>query len=363
MAEKPTNAATTPTADEPWLEVLGSPHLPNWLAEQKLSLAFTTYQAGKFLMLGTNASGRISIFERTFPRCMGLCIDPDDPGTLWLAGHFQIWRFEDALRNGEGHKGYDRVYVPRVGFTTGDVDAHDLVVESTGRVVFVNTRFSCLATVSQRRSFAPLWQPTFISKLAAEDRCHLNGVALENGLATYVTACSQSDVADGWRDCRPDGGVVINARANEILARGLSMPHSPRLHDGRLYVHNSGRGSFGFIDTSKGTFEHIAFCPGYLRGMTFHGDWAIVGLSKPRDRTFAGLPLADELARRSAVAQCGLQVINLKTGNIDHFARVEGAVSELYDVVAIPNTKRPMSLGFKTDEIQRLLVMDEPQVL
>jgi uncharacterized protein (TIGR03032 family) len=227
----------------------------------------------------------------------------------------------------------------------------------------VNTRFSCLATLSDRRSFVPLWQPTFISKLAAEDRCHLNGLALENGLATYVTACSQSDVADGWRDSRPSGGVVINARTNEMLVRGLAMPHSPRMHNGRLYVHNSGCGFFGYIDQSKGRFEPITFCPGYLRGMAFHGDFAIVGLSKPRDRTFTGLPLADELTRRNAAAQCGIQIINLRTGNVEHFARVEGAVTELYDVIAIPNTVRPMSLGFKTDEIQRLLVMDEPQVL
>jgi len=361
MAENPVKPAAAP--DEPWLEVLGSPHLPNWLSEQKLSLAFTTYQAGKFLMLGVNPAGRISVFERTFPRCMGLCVAPGDPRTLWLAGHFQVWRLEDAMQGGEVLNGYDRVYIPRIGYTTGDIDTHDLVVESTGRVVMVNTRFSCLATLSDRRSFVPLWQPTFISKLAAEDRCHLNGLALENGLATYVTACSQSDVADGWRDSRPSGGVVINARTNEMLVRGLAMPHSPRLHNGRLYVHNSGCGFFGYIDQSKGRFEPITFCPGYLRGMAFHGDFAIVGLSKPRDRTFTGLPLADELTRRNAAAQCGIQIINLKTGNVEHFARVEGAVTELYDVIAIPNTIRPMSLGFKTDEIQRLLVMDEPQVL
>jgi uncharacterized protein (TIGR03032 family) len=233
-------------------------------------------------------------------------------------------------------------------------------MESDGRIIFVNCQFGCLATISQRRSFVPLWKPPFLSKNSPEDRCHLNGLALENGKAAYVTACGTSDVTDGWRDRRRDGGVVIDVRSNEIVCRGLSMPHSPRVHKGKLYVHNSGQGYLGTVDRAKGVFEPIAFCPGYLRGLAFHGDYAIVGLSKPRDRTFTGLQLDDELKKRSADPQCGLQIIDLRNGDIAHWVRVEGVVGELYDVVVLPGVRRPMALGFKTDEIQRTFSVDEP---
>ena len=133
-----------------------------------------------------------------------------DGQTLWLSSIFQLWRFENALAPGELHNGADRLYVPRVGYTTGDLDIHDIAVESSGRVVFVNTRFGCLAALSDQSSFTPLWRPPFLSKLAPEDRCHLNGLALEGGKARYVTAVSVSDVADGWRNRRRDGGVVID---------------------------------------------------------------------------------------------------------------------------------------------------------
>ena len=114
----------------------------------------------------------------------------------------------------------------------------------------------------------------------------------------------------------------------------------------------------------RGTFEPVAFCPGYLRGLAFAGDYALVTLSKPRhDRTFSGLPLSDELLRRGTDAQCGIQVIDLRTGDIVHWLRMEGQVTELYDVVTLPGATRPMALGFKTNEIQRLLSVGEPGVL
>lgn len=146
------------------------------------------------------------------------------------------------MSSGQTVDGSDRLYVPQDSFVTGDLDIHDLAVENSGRLVFVNTLFGCLATTSDTHSFVPLWKPPFIDRLAAEDRCHLNGLALENGRAKYVTAVSRSNVADGWRDRRHDGGCVINVQSNEIVATGLSMPHSPRVYRGRLWVHNSGTG-------------------------------------------------------------------------------------------------------------------------
>lgn len=346
---------------EPWLQVLSSRQFPAWLAEQHLSLAFTTYQAGKLLLLGLQSDGRLAVLERTFNRCMGLC---GDSQTLWMSSLSQLWRFENALAPGEFYNGADRLYVPRVGYTTGDLDIHDIAVEASGRVIFVNTRFGCLATLSERSSFTPLWRPAFVSKLAPEDRCHLNGLALENGKARYVTAVSVSDVADGWRDRRAEGGVVVDVPSNEIIATGLSMPHSPRVYRGKLWLLNAGTGYFGSIDLARGQFEPLTFCPGFLRGLAFVGDYAVVGLSGPRhDRTFGGLALDRELERRGAEPRSGLQVIDLRNGDVVHWVRLEGMVSELYDVVALPGVVRPMALGFKTDEIQRLLTVGDTATL
>jgi uncharacterized protein (TIGR03032 family) len=199
-----------------------------------------------------------------------------------------------------------------------------------------------------------------LSKLAAEDRCHLNGLALADGRPRFATMVSMSDVVDGWRDRRSDGGVVVEIPSGRVLVSGLSMPHSPRLYQGRLWLHNSGTGQFGSVDPAGGRFVPLTFCPGYLRGLAFAGDYAVVGLSHPRDdRTFAGLALDQELTKRGAEARCGLLIIDLRTGDVAHWLRVEGLVRELYDVAVLPHVCRPMALGFKTDEIQRTIAIGE----
>ncbi len=347
----------TPATGDSWLEVTCSRHFAAWLAEQQVSLAFTTYQTGKLFLLGRHPTGQLAVFERTFSRCMGLWADGQ---TLWMNSLYQLWRFENALRPGEIHKGCDRLYIPKVGYTTGDLDIHDIAVDAGGRVVFVATSFGCLAMLSERYSFTPLWRPAFLSKLAAEDRCHLNGLALDEGRPRYVTVVSTSDVADGWRDRRREGGCVLEVPSSRTVASGLSMPHSPRVYRGRLWLLNSGTGFLGEVDLANRTFVPLTFCPGYLRGLTFVGDYAVVGLSRPRhDKTFGGLALEEELTKREAEARCGLQVIDLHSGAVAHWVRLEGMVSELYDVVALPGVVRPMALGFKTDEIQRTIAVDD----
>ncbi len=355
MSDASSAAAQVP--NEPWVEVTGSPHLSSWLAEQDVSLAFTTYQTGKLFLLGRHPEGRLAVFERSFNRAMGLWADGQ---TLWLSTLYQLWRFENLLRPGELFQGHDRLYVPKSANTTGDLDIHDIAIDGDGRPLFVATAFGCIATLSERWSFTPLWRPSFLSKLAAEDRCHLNGLALAEGRPRYATAVSTSDVVDGWRDRRLGGGVVLEIPGSRVLASGLSMPHSPRLYRGRLWLHNSGAGQFGSIDPGGGPFEPLAFCPGYLRGLTFVGDYAVVGLSRPRhDKTFGGLALQEELARRNAEDRCGLLIIDLRSGDVAHWLRVEGMVRELYDVAALPQVSRPMGLGFKTDEIQRTIAVGE----
>ena len=337
-----------------------SRHFPEWLAATGVSLAFTTYQAGKLFLLGVRPDGRLSVFERTFARSMGLGVSADGR-SLVLATQFQIHRFDNILPAGQfSPDGFDAIYAPHAGWVTGDVDAHDVGFASDGRPLFVNTKFSCLAAVSDSHSFRPIWTPPFVSRLAPEDRCHLNGLALEEGRPRFVTAVSRSDASDGWRDRRADGGVVIDVERNEIVAEGLSMPHSPRLYDGRLWLLNSGAGEFGFIDPQSGRFEALAFCPGYARGLAFVGRHAVIGLSMPREsRTFSGLPLDAALQARSTDPRSGLAIIDLDNGDMTGWVRIEGIVRELYDVAVLPGVRRPSLIGFRTDEVRYVLSIDQ----
>jgi uncharacterized protein (TIGR03032 family) len=325
-----------------------------WLSGQGASLAVTTYQAGKVMFLGTDADGKLWHYNRNVGRCLGLAAD--DRG-FWVTSDAQLHRFDNLMQAGETDaSGCDAMFAPRFSYVTGDLDIHDVGIGSDGEPVFVNTLFNCLARPSRQRSFEQVWTPPFITGLKAEDRCHLNGLAMKDGEPAYVTACSTSDTYDGWRDQRRGGGVVIDVASGEIIASGLSMPHSPRWHQGRLWVLNSGRGELGTLDPASGKFEVVAFCPGYLRGLAFLGGYAIVGLSLPRDnKTFNGLGLDEELAARAMSARCGLYVIDLKTGSIAHSVVFGGVVTELYDVAVLSGIRKPAMIGFQGNEIKRMI--------
>jgi uncharacterized protein (TIGR03032 family) len=228
-----------------------------------------------------------------------------------------------------------------------------------GRIVFVNTSYSCLALLSPTHSFRVFWKPPFISKLAPEDRCHLNGLAMRAGEPAYVTAVCKSDVVNGWRDRRAEGGCVIDVKTNAIVTDKLSMPHSPRLYQDKLWALNSGQGYLGAVDSSGGFVPHT-FCPGFLRGLAFHNDHALVGLSLPRNGSFAGLALDGELKKRDADPWCGVQIIELASGNIVEWIRLEGGVSELFDVQVIPGVRYATSTGILTDDIQNLVTFEAP---
>ncbi|MFO1209148.1 MAG: TIGR03032 family protein [Amaricoccus sp.] len=340
--------------DKPRLELTGSRLLAAWLASAKASLAFTTYQAGKLFLIGTKPDGRLSVFERSFPRCMGLGTGPG--GTLWMSSLYQLWRLENFLDPGEAKDGYDAVYVPVNGHTTGDIDIHDVHPDAAGDPIFVATRFNCLATLAERASFAPLWRPPFIDRLAAEDRCHLNGFAARDGRPAYATCVAATNVVEGWREHRRDGGRVIDIATGETVAHGLSMPHSPRLYRGRLWLVQSGTGEFGHVDVVTGRFEPVCFLQGYARGLAFLGDHAVIGVSRPREnRTFEGLALNERLEREGVGPICHLAVVNLATGDVEHRLTIEGVVEELYDVAVLPGVIRPSVVGFRTEEIRFLV--------
>ena len=345
-----------------------SPGLADWLHQHGVSLAFSTYRANRLMLLGRSADNtRLALHERLFDRPMGLFVQNSLHNgiavqSLWMAGRSQVWRLDNLLESGQLHEGGDRLFVPAACFTTGEVNAHEIVITADAQGVqqplFVNTAFSCLARLQPGCSFAPVWQPPFISKLTPDDRCHLNGLALVDGMPTWATACGSSDTPAGWRDHRAGGGVLLHIPDNRIAATGLSMPHSPRWHAGKLWLLNSGTGELGFIEGER--FQPLCFLPGFARGLAFVGEGAgscaVVGLSKLRSPQFTGLPLEQSL---NALGQpggcCGLRVIDLATGNILHSLDLPEPIDELFDVVALHGVRQPRALGLQSEDIHCLV--------
>lgn len=329
--------------------------LSSWLERHNLSFGFTSYQSGRLYLVGRLPKGRVSFHERHFVHAMGVAATPQ---RLYLATQYQIWRLENVMGRGATADGFDRNFVPRNAQTTGDLDAHEVGVEKGGRVIFVNTRFSCLATFSLTHSFKPLWKPPFISRLAPEDRCHLNGLAMADGEARFVTAVCKSDIITGWRDRRASGGCIMDVRSDAMVTEDLSMPHSPRLHNGQLWVLDSGRGELCRVDQQTGKREAVAFLPGFARGLAFHGHYALIGLSLPRDGSFSGLELDGELAKRDAEPWCGVQVVDTRNGDIVEWIRLTGDVRELFDVFVLPGVRCPKATGLLDGSIRNEITIE-----
>ena len=356
MSTRPSGAASD---KGPFL--LLSSGFSDWLASVDACLSLTTYQAGRLFFIGRRGDGGVRAHERMIEQCQGLWTDGQ---TLWTSGLYMLWRFENMLRNGEvTPTGADRKFVPVEGRVIGGIDTHDIGVgdvDGARRPIFVNTLYCCLATISETASFRPLWRPSFLSALVPEDRCHLNGLAMDGARPAFVSAVSRSDVADGWRDRRHDGGIVIDVASSEIVASGFSMPHSPRLYDGKLWLLNSGAGEFGVVDPVDGTFTPVCFCPGYARGLAFIGRYAVIGLSRPRhSQTFAGLALDDRLSENDAVARCGMLIVDIDSGNAVEWVRFEHTIDELYDVAVLPRVRAAEAIGFKSDDIKREITVEQ----
>lgn len=350
-----------------------SPELGVWLHRLGISLALSTYRANRLIFLGTGeaAAGiadpdlpgrgpQLKLHERPFDRPMGLFVAGE---SLWMAARCQIWRLDNLLGPGHLHEGGDRLYVPAASFTTGDVNAHEVVLDPDGQPIFVNTAFSCLAGLSPGCSFAPTWTPPFITKLAGDDRCHLNGLALKDGVPTWATACGGSGEPSSWRNHRNGGGVLIHIPSGELAATGLSMPHSPRWHQDKLWLLNSGTGELGWI--KGGQFQSLCALPGFVRGLAFAGGCAVVGLSKLRSPQFTGLPLEERLnAEGIQGGCCGLRVIDLASGEILHSLDLPEPIDELFDLVVLPGVRQPRALGLQGEEIDCLVkIPEQPQLL
>jgi uncharacterized protein (TIGR03032 family) len=249
----------------------------------------------------------------------------------------------------------DKVYALRSITQTGDVAIHEMGYDKNGELWFVNTKFSCLSKQQLNYSFNCEWKPEWITELAAEDRCHLNGLAFVNGGPKFVTALGQTNNPGGWRENKGSNGLLIDIQSNKIINSSLSMPHSPRWHQQKLWVLESGKGSLATVDLATGSVETIIELPGFTRGLTFIGPFALVGLSQVRETIFKELPLTDVSSER----YCGVWVVDTRSKTIAGFIKFEGAVQEIFDVQVLPNTKWPMILDNGPETLNSFVLDDD----
>lgn len=334
------------------LEIAQSRDFAAWLAERRVAIALTTAATGRLVLVGSNGEGKLSLFLRAFDGAYGLS---GNGQTLLMASAFQVWRFENTVAPGRSASGYDKLLVPRVAYTTGDVRASDVAFAADGTILFANTLFSCVAAASAEFSFTPVWRPPFVTRLLPEDRCHLTGFALEDGLLRFVTAAAPSDQPAGWVRGIASSGLVMDAANDVVVADGLALPVAPRLHGGRLWLDEAASGLFGFIHLDSAAFEEVAFCPGWLSGLAFVDGYAIVATSITRNsRGMGGLPLEHNLEAYSATAQTAICVIDLAAGEVAHWLRFDG-LPEIADLAVMPETLRPAALGLAGEDIRRVL--------
>jgi uncharacterized protein (TIGR03032 family) len=303
------------------------------------SLLVTTYQGGK-LVLVRDQGDHLNTHFRAFQAPMGLALDG---GRLAIGTTMQVWEYVDvpavAAKLDPPGK-HDACFLPRASHVTGNIQGHEMAWGADGALWVVNTRFSCLCTLDRPASFAPQWRPPFVRALEPSDRCHLNGLGMVDGRPRYVTALGETDEPAGWRANKAEGGIVMDVDSGEVLARGLSMPHSPRWYAGRLWLCESGAGTLGFIDPRTRHYRAIAEVPGFTRGLDFAGGLAFVGLSQVRESAvFSGLAITERLAEDERT--CGVCVVELATGRVVALLRFDTAVQEIFAVAILPGRRWP----------------------
>jgi uncharacterized protein (TIGR03032 family) len=313
---------------------------PAVLSQFRVSLLVSTYQAGKVVAVGV-AANELTLSYHNFERAMGLAVSA---GGISVGARAQVWSLRsapDVAPRVEPAGRHDACFLTRSSHFTGEIQAHELAW-SADDLWLVNTAFSCLCTLDDRHSFVPRWRPPFISRLAAEDRCHLNGMAMAQGRPKYVTALAETDTPQGWRPNKVTSGCLIDVASGQTVARGFAMPHSPRVHGGRVWLLHSGAGQLVEVDPDKGQVQTVTELPGYTRGLALYDRFAFVGLSKIRETsTFGGMPIA---ARRPEL-KCGVGAVDLTTGRLVAHLEFVSGVEEIFDVQVVPGTRCPALSG------------------
>ena len=312
------------------------PHILNQLG---ISLVVSTYQAGKLIVLRADGD-YINTHFRIFKKPMGIAADYHK---IAIGCNSQIWELNNipaVAAKVEPVGKHTSCYMPRQAHITGDIDIHEMEWggADNSQLWLINTRFSCLCTIDKNYSFVPRWRPKFVTALTPEDRCHLNGLGMVDAQPKYATALGETDTVGGWRNNKANGGILMDIPSNEIISRGISMPHSPRWYRDRLWVLESGQGSLSVCNSSTGELETVTRLPGFTRGIDFYGSLAFIGLSQVRETAvFSNLPLTERLNERI----CGVWVVNIETGQTVAFLKFEDAVQEIFAVRVLHNNPFP----------------------
>lgn len=308
---------------------------PELLQQLGASLLVSTYQSGRVVVVRADGA-QLNTHLVAMRSPMGIAAGEK---SLAIGTAQQVWTF----------RRHDATFAPRAAHVTGDIRVHEIAYDGSGALWVVNTRFSALCTLDAEHSFVPRWTPSFISALAPEDRCHLNGLAMIDGRPRFVTALGESDQRDGWREHKAAGGVLIDVASQAIVLRGLSMPHSPRWYGGRMWILESGKGTLSAVDLKSGRADVVAELPGFTRGLAFAGPYAFVGLSQVRESVFEGIPLARRL--KPADRACGVWAIDVRSGQIVAFLRFEGSVQEIFDVQVLHGVRFPEVLEPESEKV------------
>lgn len=334
--EEATTASAFEDKAEAWdFTSHSSSNFPAVLAGLKLSLVVTSYQAHKLFFVRSDGK-KIDVNFKNFPRPMGLAVTPQQ---ITLGTRNEVWRFrrsDEALALLDGTHA-DACYVASACHTTGLINIHDIAYGDKGLWV-VNSSFSCLATLEPDYSFVPHWKPDFISQLAPEDRCHLNGMAMLDGAPAYVTTFNQSDLAKSWRENVKDQGTLIDVKTSELLISNLVMPHSPRCWNGYVYFCESGQGLVRRFDPRTREVVDVVKLQGFTRGIDFFGPLMFVGLSKAR---FSSVAEPAPIAQECVETQSGIWCINLTDHSVVGYVKFEGNIDQIYDVAVLPGVVYP----------------------
>ena len=354
MAIRSANPSEPQSAEEA-LRSVHTSNLPTLFDQLKISLAVSTYQAGKVIVV-RNDGVALNTHFRTFGKPMGIAADP---AWLTIGGANTVWYYRNVPAVApklEPAGKHDACYLPRRIHVTGDIDIHEMAYDRDDELWIVNTRFGCLCTLDAEHSFHPRWRPPFLTALAPEDRCHLNGLAMVDGHPRYVTALGETDTAGGWRANKRSGGLLMDIDSNAIVLRGLSMPHSPRWYQGKLWFLESGQGSLALADPERDSWQTVAQVPGFTRGLDFYGPLAFIGLSQVRESAiFSGIPLVERLRDRI----CGVWVVHIESGETLGFLRFEAGVQEIFAVQVLAGIRFPELLEWNDERLANSYVLPD----
>lgn len=244
----------------------------------------------------------------------------------------------------------DRPLVPlRSRFFPGSLYIHDLSL--IGDELYANAvGQNAVVRLDERGGYERVWWPRSVETADGPvfDRnlIQLNSIAAGKSIASSYFSASTDKISSrlpGHQNFAVDGrGVIFSGKTREVIARGLTRPHSARLMNKTLWVDNSGYGEFGRIEGER--FEAVARLDGWTRGLCLKGRVAFVGTSRviPRFRQYApGLEV-----ERSV---CGVHAVDTTTG------RVLGSIfwpqgNQIFAVEWMPNsmaTSLPFLFGRK----------------